>query len=478
MLCGDLHGRLGQLCDQVTKLHARLDESQRFKAVFCVGEFSSEDMDLDFRPPIPVHFVDAGPAAGDLISASPQGEEVSPNLFFLGHYGVATVAGLKVAFLSGRRHEELFEEEGAVEAKEAKAGSQELNAEEGGAQEVSVDADSLTAKYGSQDPTDGIQLAPKSGRAASDPASSTTADKQSQSWEALKAIEERSKALRSQLFINDRYTPLVVERLCEEMADSGGVDLLLTSEWPAGCMRGVPAAWPQEIENRKLVKTAVKHCSSNPVGELASAAEPKYHAVGLGGVFWRRPPWRLERRGEIVASTGEMKCGVCRMISLGATDGSRPGVPERKRTDKKASDGSVPSSASTPAPQKPEKWLHGLDLDPDSLPADADDATPSPWSENAKIAAMASALEAAPMRAEFDGMDKEERRRWVKKFGVAPTELQKASDRLTKLDEPKEKKEPKRKSIYKVSEKEKKARKTGGDGHLPFAAKERMANNR
>ena len=42
--------------------------------------------------------------------------------------------------------------------------------------------------------------------------------------------------------------------------------------------------------------------------------------VGLGGVFWRRAPWRHERRGEVEASTGVLKCGVCRMITLGQTD--------------------------------------------------------------------------------------------------------------------------------------------------------------
>ncbi|CAK9048731.1 Cryptochrome DASH [Durusdinium trenchii] len=129
-------------------------------------------------------------------------------------------------------------------------------------------------------------------------------------------------------FIDGCYTPLAIDRLCEEIADSGGVDLLLTSEWPKGVMTTLKEAWPEEADVRKLAKGAARQCSSPAVAELAVAAEPKYHAVGLGGVFWRRQPWRHERRGEVEASTGVLKCGVCRMITLGAVDGSRPGVKD------------------------------------------------------------------------------------------------------------------------------------------------------
>lgn len=58
-----------------------------------------------------------------------------------------------------------------------------------------------------------------------------------------------------------------------------GVDLLLTSEWPAGVMATLKEAWPEEAEQRKLAKGAARHCSSPAVAELAVAAEPKYHAA-------------------------------------------------------------------------------------------------------------------------------------------------------------------------------------------------------
>lgn len=454
LLCGDVRGRLGFLSENIAKIHARLEPAQYFQAVFCVGEFSAEDMDLQLKLPVPVHFIDTGPAATDLIEASPQGEEVAVNLHFLGHFGVTTIAGLKVAFLSGRRHPELFGEEAPIE-------------EDASATEALVaDAAGLRERYGVQDIVDGIQLGPECVPAASAP-------KQGPSWEELKAKEERTAAQRSQLFINGCYTPLAIERLQEEIADVGGVDLLLTSEWPTGVLRGVPSAWPEEVGTRRMVKAAVKRCCSVAVAQITAAAEPKYHAVGLGGVFWRRPPWKHERRGEVVASTGELRCGVCRLIALGAADGSQPGLSNVQEG----------SSAAASAPPKPQKWLHGLDLDPSNLPAGADDATPSPWSE--KVAsgiggsvagAEAEAVEGL-VRPDFSLTDKEERRRWTQRFGCVPEEMQRLSDRLAKAAQPKEKKD-KHKSLYKVSEKEKKRRKTGGDGHLPFHAKERMASNK
>merc|ERR1712232_712556 len=141
------------------------------------------------------------------------------------------------------------------------------------------------------------------------------------SWEEIKAADEKKAFLNSQLFVDGCYTPLAMERLQEEIADAAdGVDLLLTAEWPAGIMKGVRDAWPEEMPVRKMVRRAVKQCGSAPVAAIAACAEPKYHAVGLGGVFWRRPPWKHERRGEVVQSTGELQCGVCRLVSLGALD--------------------------------------------------------------------------------------------------------------------------------------------------------------
>lgn len=445
LLCGDVRGQLRTLCDHVTKLHAKLDPAQHFKAVFCVGEFTSDDMDLDVTPPIPVYFIDSGPAVQDLIEASPQGEELSTNLHFLGHFGVTRVAGLAVAYLSGRQRGK-SSVDAAAEASDDEA--------------PPAPAENLLKRYGVSEGQGSIG------------AGSATAAVAAESWEDIRAAEKKTALERSQLFIDGCYTPLAMERLAEDVADFGGIDLLLCSEWPAHCLTGLPQAWPEEQAQRKLVKRAARQVCSEEVGEAARAAEPKYLACGLGGVFWRRQPWKHERRGEVVASTGEMRCGVCRLVTLGAIDGKGPGL---EASSKPQGPTVAPAGAAAVAP-KPQKWLHGLDLDPDAMPTTADDATLSPWALK-EAALMPKAEDGKPIRAEFNLEDTEERRRWFKKFGINPNEMQKLSDKMAKEDAPKEKKE-KRKSIFKVSDKEKQRRKTGGDGHLPFSAKERMSSNR
>lgn len=443
-----------KLCKAVEALQRKLPEDQKFQAVFCVGEFSAEEMDLEVQPSVPIYFIDCGPACQDLIEESPQGDEVAPKVHFLGHFGVASLAGLKVAFLSGRLNSELFDE-----------GEEDLDAVEG-----AIASDELKSKYAAQDGDRGLLVAapaPLGADLAETPAVKSVASN-GPSWEELKAKEKKKEFMQSQLFIDGCYTPLAIERLCEEIADSGGVDLLLTSEWPKGVMSTLKDAWPEEAEVRKLAKGAARQCSSAAVAELAVAAEPKYHAVGLGGVFWRRQPWRHERRGEVEASTGLLKCGVCRMITLGAVDGSRPGVkdmPSAKYSYKKPEEEVAP---------KPQKWLHGLELDPKAMPSDADGATPNPWTQK-EVPKVDPNL--PPERPDFSGMDKEEKRRWMHRFGIKPDEMLSASDKIQKENEPKQKKE-KHKSLYKVSEKEKKRRKTGTDSHLPFSARERMQAGR
>eukprot|EP00435_Cladocopium_sp_Y103_P051114 s870_g15.t1 len=161
-------------------------------------------------------------------------------------------------------------------------------------------SDELKSKYAAQDGDRGLLVAAPAplGADLAEPPVVKSVASSGPSWEELKAKEKKKEFMQSQLFIDGCYTPLAIERLCEEIADSGGVDLLLTSEWPKGVMSTLKDAWPEEAEVRKLAKGAARQCSSAAVAELAVAAEPKYHAVGLGGVFWRRQPWRHERRGE------------------------------------------------------------------------------------------------------------------------------------------------------------------------------------
>eukprot|EP00398_MALV-I-01_sp_L67-1_P000065 gene65-538_t len=96
LVVGDVKGKLAAVAKAAAPLKAK-----GFVAIFCVGEFSSEEMELDVELPLPTYFIDCGPAAADLISESPEGDELAPNLHFLGGYGLKELHGLQVAFLSG-----------------------------------------------------------------------------------------------------------------------------------------------------------------------------------------------------------------------------------------------------------------------------------------------------------------------------------------------------------------------------------------
>lgn len=70
--------------------------------------------------------------------------------------------------------------------------------------------------------------------------------------------------------------------------------------------------WIPEIRTGQLCRPLTR-CESK-----AGAANPQ---VGLGGVFWRRAPWRHERRGEAAAGRAVSACYAgwlhfCRSISL------------------------------------------------------------------------------------------------------------------------------------------------------------------
>ena len=97
LVVGDVKGQLAAVAKAATPLKAK-----GFVAIFCTGQFSSDEMELEVELPLPIYFIDCGPAAGDLISESPEGDELAPNLHFLGGYGLKEIHGLQVAFLSGK----------------------------------------------------------------------------------------------------------------------------------------------------------------------------------------------------------------------------------------------------------------------------------------------------------------------------------------------------------------------------------------
>jgi hypothetical protein len=296
----------------------------------------------------------------------------------------------------------------------------------------------------------------------------------------VRAAERLAEAAKTEAFVDGiYYTPHALEQLKEQIANCGGVDLLLTSEWPAGCLSGVP-----KEARTGLDKATLPEHSSPAVAELVSAAEPKYHAVGLAGQFWRRPPWTHVHRGEVIPATGELRCGVCRMVALGSVPSTGPtahsAAPTGTRANQQQQQQQPQPNQVCSAPEpKNQKWLHGLDLDPHAPPAQAADATSSPWIETKKPSEDEKQLQ-PPLKLDVtDLMDPADKRRWLKKFGVVPKDLQFASDRIEKdIEKANEKankaKGPRRESLY-GNQKSDKRFKAGKGSNDTFHQKERRA---
>merc|ERR1712043_97230 len=84
-----------------------------------------------------------------------------------------------------------------------------------------------------------------------------------------------------------------------------------------------------------------------------------------------------------------------------------------------------PEGAARSAPAQ-QKWLHGLELTPGAEPTVADDSTRSPFS--VAVTAMNAPegpADSEKARADFHTKeDPEERRRWMKRFGCIPEDMQ------------------------------------------------------
>lgn len=119
----------GDVCGQFKSLFSRAGKIQKskngpFDALLCVGNFFGTDATA-LTPyltgkkavPLPTFFVTGGEApceATTLLDAIPDGGELAPNLTYLGRSGVCEVAGLRVAFLSGRFEAASFRQDANV----------------------------------------------------------------------------------------------------------------------------------------------------------------------------------------------------------------------------------------------------------------------------------------------------------------------------------------------------------------------------
>jgi len=97
-------------------------------------------------------------------------------------------------------------------------------------------------------------------------------------------------------FGSNYYNSAVIEHLKKQKGV--GIDILLTSEWPAHVLEGTDQ--PPQIEH-----------SSDAIADLADYMEPRFHACALANRFLRRQPY-----------LSSMNRYVCRLIGLGVFDKS------------------------------------------------------------------------------------------------------------------------------------------------------------
>lgn len=94
-----------------------------------------------------------------------------------------------------------------------------------------------------------------------------------------------------------------LQRMVAEDSQKRGVDVLLTSGWPAGIDQGIEDAAQRPPEVAEHSWQAV---SAAPLAELCASIEPRYHIFGSADIFYQRPAFQAPHRGH-----------TCRCIGLG-----------------------------------------------------------------------------------------------------------------------------------------------------------------
>jgi len=169
-------------------------------------------------------------------------------------------------------------------------------------------------------------------------------------------------------FVGGAFTARAVkelQRLVTRDRKNRGIDLLLTSEWPACCHDKI------EDESQHPPKPGgtspwLSACAL-PIAELCLALEPRYHIFGTAGLFYQRPPFQTPQRGH-----------VCRCIALGQVGGT----------------------------SKQQRWMHALALSPMAHMKSGDlmqvpaGTTPNPFAD--KFASASEPVDSAETAAPAD----------------------------------------------------------------------------
>lgn len=236
LVLGDVAGRWGAAIAKINKLHSAHGP---FAAVFCVGKAFSDgsvnDVNVELEPlrsgklklgPT-VYFIsgDETKSQTGWIEKVLDGGEIAPNLVYLGRTGVKSLdCGLRVAYLSGIYDDNCY------------------NDRDGVIGDGSGMHDDFTAK-----------------------------------------IVEREHS-----YIPGYLKSDVDKVINDSLGIPGGVDVLLTAEWPKGWHRAITntALYPKGLDDKP------ECIGVDPIARIAAGIPTRYHFAGSEGVYLMNPVYR------------------------------------------------------------------------------------------------------------------------------------------------------------------------------------------
>lgn len=220
LLCGDVHGRIHQLCKRVLAVSK---SNGPFDCLLCVGQFfpSSNETEMELKDYI----------SGAMAFPLPT--------FFIGDYGEGSQEVLEEALLT------------SLSKAEKNPNSEVAQKEESVLPGTPICQNLQWLRGSGVVEINGLQVAYLGGRQSS----------------------TLNNVWREQ-----------VERLVDQAAGIGIVDILLTNEWPLGVLSTSDKQNLPAVSNPRTVGTTL-------VAELAKETKPRYHVAGSEGVFFSREPY-------------------------------------------------------------------------------------------------------------------------------------------------------------------------------------------
>lgn len=101
--------------------------------------------------------------------------------------------------------------------------------------------------------------------------------------------EGKANVVAASRRLKDHDLDVVTNQL--QASEGGPVDLLLTTQWPAGVERWTRPILVAEKEEEQKKKNSLRFGSAL-ISRLAKNLEPRYHVAATHGIYYERAPYR------------------------------------------------------------------------------------------------------------------------------------------------------------------------------------------